>query len=337
MGDDVADGSLLHSAEAAAGAAADDASLNNLKAQYLGKNSALQKQLRAIGSLPTTERQAAGAAANRQRQALEELFRRHQTRIANARALQQMSKQRLDVTLPGRASGSGGGVHPVSQTIARAVAILASIGFETVQGPEIESDYYNFTALNFPPDHPARDMHDTLYLQAHGWLLRTHTSPVQIRHMEQHAGRMPIRAISPGKVFRCDSDATHSPMFHQIEGLWVDDDVSFTDLKGVLQDFFQAFFEDDYITLRFRPSFFPFTEPSAECDIRRRADDPWLEVAGCGMVHPNVLAAAKVDPARHQGFAFGMGVERLAMLYHGISDIRLFFENDLRFLEQFQR
>ena len=203
------------------------------------------------------------------------------------------------------------------------------------EGPEIETDYYNFTALNQPPAHPARSMQDTFYF-ADGTLLRTHTSPVQIRHMEKNRANLPIRAISPGRVYRRDHDATHSPMFHQIEGLWVDDGVRFSDLKGVLGSFFRAFFGDDSIVVRFRPSFFPFTEPSAECDIRRGAGGDWLEVAGCGMVHPRVLAAGGIDAARHQGFAFGMGVERLAMLYYQIDDLRLFFENDMRFLAQFK-
>lgn len=335
--------SLISEAQAAVAATQDSHALNNLKARFLGKSSALQQRLRAIGKLPADERGAVGAQLNVIRQQLEELFRQGQARIERAGIEARMADESLDVTLPGRSVAFGGAAHPLQQTIERAVQILSRIGFEVAEGPEIESDYYNFTALNFPPDHPARDMHDTLYLQKHGWLLRTHTSPVQVRHMEQRAAgidKIPIRAISPGKVFRCDSDATHSPMFHQIEGLWVDKEVTFTDLKGVLGDFFRAFFEDDDIIIRFRPSFFPFTEPSAECDIRRGgasdSGDDWLEVAGCGMVHPNVLEYAKIDAARYQGFAFGMGVERLAMLYHNISDIRLFFENDLRFLAQFR-
>ena len=383
---------IMRAAREAAAAAADSHTLNNLKSRYLGRNSELQSRLRAIGKLPKAERAAAGVDVNQLRQALEAVFADAAAALARRLAGARLAEESLDVTLPGRRRVGLGCAHPVQVTIERAVAILSAIGFETVEGPEIESDYYNFAALNFAPDHPARAMHDTFYLEDNRWLLRTHTSPVQVHFMEQNAGRMPIRAISPGKVFRRDSDATHSPMFHQIEGLWVDEQVSFTDLKGVLRDFFRAFFEDDDIVARFRPSFFPFTEPSAECDIRRggsraaaaaaaaaaggadaggaesavdgasrsRNDEvsqpqarvaagkphyagggqnphyaDWLEIAGCGMVHPNVLEGVGIDSGRYHGFAFGMGVERMAMLYYGIDDIRLFFENDVRFLRQF--
>jgi len=263
------------------------------------------------------------------RERIEEEYENGRRRLRQegvARALEET----IDTTLPGRTAARGAS-HPLSLALARAVQVLSSIGFEVADGPEIETDYFNFTALNHPPDHPARSMHDTFYT-ADGRLLRTHTSPVQIRHMLSRKNP-PLRAIAPGRVYRCDHDATHSPMFHQIEGLWVDERVAFSDLKGVLAAFFRAFFDDDDITARFRPSFFPFTEPSAECDILWRGQ--WLEVAGCGMVHPNVLTHGGVDAEQYQGFAFGMGVERLAMLLYNVTDIRLFYENDLRFLEQF--
>jgi phenylalanyl-tRNA synthetase alpha chain len=231
--------------------------------------------------------------------------------------------------LPGRGVGIGG-LHPVTRTLARIEQLFASIGFSVADGPEIETDFYNFTALNIPENHPARAMHDTFYLDG-GALLRTHTSPVQVHYMQDQ--KPPIRIISPGRVYRVDSDATHSPMFHQVEGLWVDEQASFADLKGVIQNFLQRFFERDDLKVRFRPSFFPFTEPSAEMDMSW--GDGWLEIGGCGMVHPNVFSHVGIDSERYQGFAFGMGVERLAMLRYGVDDLRLFFENDLRFLKQF--
>ena len=308
--------------------------LHTLKSQYLGRTGVLSQRLHAVGKLPKAERAAAGKANNALRLALEAQFEDKQRDLEATAIAAKVAHERLDVTLPGRLPALGA-VHPLHQTIARITAILSTIGFEVADGPEVEDDYHNFTALNFPDNHPARDMHDTLFLRDGGWLLRTHTSPVQIRHMEARGGKMPIRVLSPGRVFRRDNDSTHSPMFHQIEGLWVDERVSFSDLKGVLAEFFRLFFEDAKTELRFRPSFFPFTEPSAECDIRRGGSGSWLEVAGCGMVHPNVLTAVGIDVERYQGFAFGMGVERLAMLRHGIQDIRLFFENDMRFLAQF--
>ena len=322
--------------------------LNLVKAAYLGRNGSLQSRLRGIGDLPKEQRAAAGIANNAVRAALETLFESRKDDLIQAQANVRARRERLDVTMPGRVAEEAGVAHPLHQTMERAAAILSTIGFETATGPEIETDYYNFEALNFPPDHPARDMHDTLYVNClcyerrvkkEAWLLRTHTSSVQIRHMENMLKREekpPVRVISTGRVYRRDNDATHSPMFHQIEGLWVDDAVRFTDLKGVLGAFFRTFFNDDQLALRFRPSYFPFTEPSAECDIRRH-DGEWLEVAGCGMVHPNVLKKVGIDSEKYRGFAFGMGVERLAMLYHGIKDIRLFFENDMRFLTQFRR
>lgn len=322
---------LLAEAERELAAVRSPHELNDLRARYLGRSGVLSERLRAVGKLPKEQRAAAGRENNALRAGLEELLAAARRRL-EADAAAAAAAARLDVTLPGRRTAAGA-VHPLQQTIARAAGILATIGFETRDGPEVETDYYNFTALNFPADHPARDMHDTLFLQDGGWLLRTHTSPVQARRLEE--GGLPVRVLSPGRVFRRDNDATHSPMFHQIEGLWVDEAATFADLKGVMGEFFRAFFDDAAMQLRFRPSFFPFTEPSAECDIRRGGGGAWLEVAGCGMVHPNVLEAAGIDTGRYQGFAFGMGVERLAMLRHGVADIRLFFENDTRFLAQF--
>lgn len=309
--------------------------LYDVKVRYLGRKGILKQREQAIKQMPAEQRRAAFADHNPLKQALEKLFDERKAALEQGQAAQRLQQEKIDVTLPGRMTSSGG-VHPLQLALRRAVAILCSCGFEVAEGPEIETDHYNFTALNQPPDHPARSMQDTFYF-AGGNLLRTHTSPVQIRHMEKHRDELPIRAVSPGRVYRRDHDATHSPMFHQIEGLWVDEEVRFSDLKGILGSFFRAFFDDESITVRFRPSFFPFTEPSAECDIRRGSGGDWLEVAGCGMVHPSVLEAGGVDSKRYQGFAFGMGVERLAMLYYQINDIRLFFENDLRFLAQFRR
>jgi len=243
---------------------------------------------------------------------------------------EQLKSDKIDVTLPGLKQAQGS-LHPISLTLNRIEKIFASVGFSVAQGPEIEDDYHNFTALNIPESHPARAMHDTFYIGEH--VLRTHTSPVQVRYMKEH--QPPIKIISPGRVYRVDSDATHSPMFHQVEGLWVDDKVSFANLKGVVQNFLQRFFEDDALTIRFRPSFFPFTEPSAEIDMSWNGG--WLEIGGCGMVHPEVLSQASIDPDKFQGFAFGLGVERLTMLKFGINDLRPFFMNDLRFLRQFAR
>ena len=262
----------------------------------------------------------------------------------------RLAEEALDVTLPGRAEARGG-LHPVTRTLERIESLFRSIGFEVADGPEIEEDFFNFTALNTPEDHPARSMHDTFYLQnpdgslAEKVLLRTHTSPIQARYMQAHVARhgqlekMPeIRIIAPGRVYRVDSDATHSPMFHQVEGLWVGEGVSFADLKGVIADFLKSFFESDDLKVRFRPSFFPFTEPSAEIDVAfmsGKLEGRWLEIAGCGMVHPNVLRIAGIDPERYTGFAFGFGPDRLTMLRYGVNDLRLFFEGDLRFLRQF--
>ena len=307
----------------------DPAALENAKAKYLGKAGALTTRLKALGTLAADERAAAGARINAAKAKLEEALVARRQSIADAKLAAQLSAEALDVSLPGRGMGTGG-LHPLTRTLERLEALFRSLGFDVADGPEIEDDFHNFTALNTPENHPARSMHDTFYVEG-GLVLRTHTSPMQIRHMETHAP--PIRIIAPGRVYRVDSDATHSPMFHQVEGLWIGDDVSFADLKAVISEFLRNFFERD-VTLRFRPSFFPFTEPSAEIDMRF-GDGGWLEIAGAGQVHPNVLRAVNIDPERWQGFAFGLGPDRLAMLRYGVDDLRLFYENDLRFLRQF--
>ena len=315
--------------------------LEQVKAGFVGKSGTLTVLLKSLGSMPAEERKAAGARINEAKQAVESVIKARREALQQAELAQQLAAETIDVTLPGRGM-SRGGVHPVSRTLTRIQNLFHSIGFEVATGPEIETDFYNFTALNIPEDHPARAMHDTFYLES-GELLRTHTSPIQVRYMQTH--QPPLRIIAPGRVYRCDSDVTHTPMFHQIEGLWVDENVSFADLKGVLADFMRNFFEREDLAVRFRPSFFPFTEPSAEMDIacvmcggegcRVCSHTGWLEVLGCGMVHPNVFTHVDIDPERYLGFAFGLGVERLAMLRYGVDDLRLFFENDLRFLKQF--
>jgi phenylalanyl-tRNA synthetase alpha chain len=310
--------------------AGDPAALENAKAKYLGKAGALTAQLKTLGTLAPAERAAAGARINAAKTQLEEALTARRAAIADAKLASQLAADALDVSLPGRGRGAGG-VHPLTRTLERIETLFRSLGFDVADGPEIEDDFHNFTALNTPENHPARSMHDTFYVDG-GMVLRTHTSPIQIRYMETHAP--PIRIIAPGRVYRVDSDATHSPMFHQVEGLWIADDVSFADLKGVFSEFLRHFFERDDVTLRFRPSFFPFTEPSAEIDMRF-GDGGWLEIAGAGQVHPNVLRAVNIDPERWQGFAFGMGPDRLAMLRYGVDDLRLFYENDVRFLRQF--
>jgi phenylalanyl-tRNA synthetase alpha chain len=305
------------------------AELEQAKARYLGKTGALTEQMKLLGRLPPEERPAAGSRINQVKQQLEAALQARREALKERQLQDQLAKEALDVTLPGRGMGQGG-LHPVSRTLARIERIFHSIGFAVAEGPEIETDFYNFTALNIPEDHPARAMHDTFYVDA-AHVLRTHTSPVQVRYME--ANRPPLKIISTGRVYRVDSDATHSPMFHQVEGLWVDENISFANLKGVVQDFLQRFFERDDLQVRFRPSFFPFTEPSAEMDMSWNGG--WLEIGGCGMVHPKVFAHVGVDSEKYPGFAFGLGVERLAMLRYGVNDLRLFFENDLRFLKQF--
>jgi len=335
---------------AKAGAPAD---LENAKALYLGKSGRITELMKGLASLPVQEKKLRGAAINQAKQAIEAALTERRQALADAELAVQLQAEALDVTLPGRQRGQGG-LHPVSLTLERIEAIFGSMGFEVADGPEIESDWFNFTALNTPEDHPARSMHDTFYVEGGSEkapnLLRTHTSPMQIRHAVSHVKRhraaldaghgMPeIRVIAPGRTYRVDSDATHSPMFHQCEGLWIGENVSFKDLKFVFTDFCRTFFESDDLVLRFRPSFFPFTEPSAEIDIQFQSGPlagRWLEVAGSGQVHPNVVRNMGLDPERFIGFAFGMGPDRLTMLRYGVSDLRLFFDGDIRFLSQFR-
>lgn len=317
------------------------ADLENVKARYLGKQGAISLLLKDLGKLGPDERRALGAQVNEAKAQIEANLIARRASLAEAELQARLQSSALDVTLPGRGLGLGG-LHPVTRTLARITSLFHAMGFSVAEGPEIESDYYNFTALNIPENHPARAMHDTFYIDAQH-VLRTHTSPVQIRYMQSH--QPPLKIIAPGRVYRCDSDVTHTPMFHQVEGLWVDESMSFAALKGVLIDFLQRFFEKDDLRVRFRPSFFPFTEPSAEVDIgcvmcggdgcRVCSQSGWLEILGCGMVHPNVFAQVNIDSEKYLGFAFGLGVERLAMLRYGVNDLRLFFENDLRFLRQF--
>jgi len=308
----------------------DAAQLEQAKARFLGKSGALTDLQKSLGKLAPAERPAMGARFNAAKEQIENALADQRDRISSAKLEAQLAQEALDVTLPGRGTGTGG-LHPVTRTLERMEALFRSIGFEVAEGPEIESDYYNFTALNQPENHPARSMHDTFYLDDGKHLLRTHTSPIQIRYMEKH--KPPIKIIAPGRVYRVDSDATHSPMFHQIEGLWIDEHVTFANLKGVVADFLRRFFEREDLKVRFRPSFFPFTEPSAEIDMSFGGG--WLEIGGCGMVHPNVLRNVDIDKEKYQGFAFGLGPDRMAMLRHGVNDLRLFFENDLRVLRQF--
>lgn len=304
--------------------------LEQAKARFLGRSGALTELLKGLGKLPAAERPAMGSRINAAKAQLEGALAAQREKIQAQQLNARLAEEKLDVTLPGRGMGTGG-VHPVTRTMERVERLFRSLGFEVADGPEIETDYYNFTALNQPENHPARSMHDTFYLAGGKHLLRTHTSPIQIRYMETH--RPPVKIIAPGRVYRVDSDATHSPMFHQVEGLWIDETISFADLKGVLIDFFSKFFEREDLKVRFRPSFFPFTEPSAEIDMSFGSG--WLEMGGAGMVHPNVLRNVGVDSERYQGFAFGLGPDRLTMLRYGVDDLRLFFENDLRFLKQF--
>jgi len=337
-------------------AALTPADLENAKAQYLGKSGHITELMKGLAELSVDEKKSRGATINQAKRAIESALNARRQALADAEMQAHLQAEALDVTLPGRRRGPGG-LHPVSLTLERIEAIFGSMGFEVAQGPEIESDWFNFTALNTPENHPARSMHDTFYVEggsAHAPnLLRTHTSPMQIRHAVQHVKRyrgaqtqglfavaMPeIRVIAPGRTYRVDSDATHSPMFHQCEGLWVGEDISFKDLKFVFTDFCRTFFENPDLVLRFRPSFFPFTEPSAEIDIQFPSGPlagRWLEVAGSGQVHPNVIRNMGLDPERFIGFAFGMGPDRLTMLRYGVNDLRLFFDGDLRFLSQFR-
>ncbi|HWH48164.1 MAG TPA: phenylalanine--tRNA ligase subunit alpha [Burkholderiales bacterium] len=310
------------------------AQLEQAKARFVGKAGVLTELSKSVGRLPAPERPGAGARINEARDAVEKLLAARREAIQAQQLNRQLAQDALDVTLPGRGRGRGG-IHPVIRTWQRIEGIFRSAGFDVADGPEIETDWYNFTALNQPENHPARSMHDTFYVEG-GLLLRTHTSPIQVRYARTH--RPPIKVIAPGRTYRVDSDATHSPMFHQVEGLWIDEHVSFADLKGVYTDFLRRFFETDDLRVRFRPSFFPFTEPSAEIDMAFPGgplEGRWLEISGAGQVHPNVVRNFGLDPERYIGFAFGSGLERLTMLRYGITDLRLFFENDLRFLRQF--
>ncbi|MGA1741883.1 MAG: phenylalanine--tRNA ligase subunit alpha [Pseudohongiellaceae bacterium] len=331
---------LTNSALQAINDAEDAVQLDSLRVQYLGKKGSLTEQLKTLGKLPAEERPAAGAAINKSKQVVQEAINQRKELIESAATSDLLQREAIDVTLPGRRQQAGA-LHPVTRTIERIEDIFSAAGFNTVEGPEIEDDYHNFEALNIPDHHPARAMHDTFYFDANT-LLRTHTSTVQVRTME--TGEAPFRIICPGRVYRCDSDLTHTPMFHQVEGLLIDEHVSFADLKGIIADFLKAFFEAD-LSVRFRPSYFPFTEPSAEVDVqcvncggegcRVCSHTGWIEILGCGMVHPKVLEFSNIDSERYSGFAFGMGVDRLAMLRYQITDLRLLFDNDLRFLQQF--
>lgn len=315
--------------------------LEQLRVQFLGKKGEFTQLMKQLGSLSAEERPKAGAIINVAKEQVQDALNSRKQLLEEAALNEKLASETLDVTLPGRGQQSGG-LHPVTRTMERIEQFFSHIGYDVAEGPEVEDDYHNFEALNIPDHHPARAMHDTFYFNAN-MLLRTHTSPVQIRTME--AQQPPIRIVCPGRVYRCDSDITHSPMFHQVEGLLIDEDVNFADLKGTIEEFLRVFFEKD-LAVRFRPSFFPFTEPSAEVDMqcvmcngdgcRVCKQTGWLEVMGCGMVHPNVLRMSGIDTEKYRGFAFGMGVERLAMLRYGVNDLRLFFDNDLRFLAQFR-
>jgi len=331
---------LAQEALAEVAACGDLAALDDARVRWLGKKGALTEQLKALGSLPAAERPAAGARINEAKEELQSAIEARRAALERARIERELTAGRIDVTLPGRGEEPGA-LHPVTQARLRIETLFQRAGFEVASGPEIEDDFHNFEALNIPPNHPARAMHDTFYFPD-GRLLRTHTSPVQIRALQARGA--PLAIIAPGRVYRCDSDMTHSPMFHQLEGLVVDENISFANMKAVLHGFLQAFFERP-LAMRLRPSFFPFTEPSAEVDMscvfcdgkgcRVCKQTGWLEISGCGMVHPNVLKASGVDAERYTGYAFGAGIDRLAMLRYGVSDLRLFFENDLRFLKQF--
>ena len=332
--------SLVESALRAIADTSDERALEQLRVDYLGKKGSLTELLKGLGKLSPEERPQAGERINQAKRQVQDALESRKKDLVEAALNRQLRSEAVDVTLPGRRQ-SGGGLHPVSRTIERIQSIFEAAAYTVAIGPEIEDDYHNFGALNIPEHHPARAMHDTFYIDP-ATVLRTHTSPVQVRVME--ASKPPYRMICPGRVYRCDSDITHTPMFHQVEGLLIDTDVSFADLRGTVEEFLQAFFEKD-LAVRFRPSYFPFTEPSAEVDMacvmcegkgcRVCSHTGWLEVMGCGMVHPNVLSSSGIDAEQFTGFAFGMGVERLAMLRYGVNDLRLFFENDLRFLKQF--
>lgn len=332
---------LVAEARAAIESAQDVQALDEVRVHFLGKKGVITALLKGLGQLPPEERPKAGERINEAKQVLSDELEARRKTLKEAELDARLARERIDVTLPGRGEPTGG-LHPVTRTLERIESLFAHIGFDVAVGPEIEDDYHNFEALNIPAHHPARGMADTFYFDA-SRLLRTHTSPVQVRTMKEQAP--PIRIVCPGRVYRSDSDLTHTPMFHQVEGLLVDEGVSFADLKGTIEDFLKAFFERETLSVRFRPSYFPFTEPSAEVDIqcvmcggegcRVCSHSGWLEVMGCGMVHPEVFGHSGIDAERYTGFAFGMGVERLTMLRYGVNDLRLFFENDLRFLRQF--
>jgi len=332
---------LVNKANRAISDAKDLKALDELRVAYLGKKGEITLRMQTLGKLPAEERKDAGKHINIAKQAIQSAIENRKSDLEIAALDAKLIAEAIDVTLPGRGAHSNGGLHPVTMTLQRIEKLFSQLGFEIAEGPEIEDDYHNFEALNIPESHPARAMHDTFYFDAHT-VLRTHTSPVQIRVMKET--KPPMRIIAPGRVYRCDSDLTHTPMFHQVEGLLVDDNVSFAQLKGILDEFLRHFFERD-LAVRFRPSYFPFTEPSAEADIqcvmcngagcRVCSHTGWIEVLGCGLVHPNVFKHVNIDSEKYSGFAFGMGVERLAMLRYGVNDLRLFFENDLRFLRQF--
>lgn len=331
---------LVAAARAAFGAATTPAALENEKARFLGKAGRVTELLKGLAQLPPDERRVKGARINAAKEAIERLLAQRRAALAEAELTARLAQEAIDVTLPGR-KRSAGGLHPVTRTWQRIEAIFGSIGFDIADGPELETDWYNFTALNNPENHPARSMQDTFYVDARDaegklLLLRTHTSPMQVRYARMH--KPPVKVIAAGRTYRVDSDATHSPMFHQVEGLWIDENVSFADLKGVYTDFLRRFFESDDLQVRFRPSYFPFTEPSAEIDMMFTSGPrkgSWLEISGAGQVHPNVVRNFGLDPERYIGFAFGSGLERLAMIRYGIDDLRLFFDGDLRFLQQF--
>jgi phenylalanyl-tRNA synthetase alpha chain len=327
---------LIGQAQAAISAAGTIADLEQAKARFLGKAGSLTELLKGLGKLPADERPRAGAAINQAKVRVEEIVQARREAILASALDSQLAAEAIDVTLPGRRQGAGG-LHPISLAQEQVERLFGSMGFAVADGPEIESDWYNFTSLRMPPDHPSRSMQDTFYIAGTDRVLRTQTSPVQMRFMESHPP--PIRIICPGRVYRNDHDATHSPMFHQVEGLWVDEGISLADLKGTITQFCRAFFERDDIGLRFRPSYFPFVEPGVEIDMewsRKDGEVTYLEIAGAGVVHPEVLGNGGIDPQKYSGFAFGMGLDRLAMLKYGVNDLRLFFENDLRFLEQFR-
>jgi phenylalanyl-tRNA synthetase alpha chain len=331
---------LVQEASLAFSQAADSAALENAKARFLGKSGALTEQLKALGQADPQTKKTLGAEINLVKQEIEGLLAARRQAIADAELSRRLAAEAIDVSQDGRGVGTGA-IHPVIRTWRRVEELFHSIGFDVADGPEIETDWMNFTALNNPENHPARSMQDTFYLEKKDenglpLLLRTHTSPMQVRYARSH--KPPIKVIAPGRTYRVDSDATHSPMFHQVEGLWIDEDISFADLKGVFTNFLQRFFETDGLQVRFRPSFFPFTEPSAEIDMRFESGPlkgRWLEISGAGQVHPKVVRNFGLDPERYIGFAFGSGIERLTMLRYGIGDLRLFYENDLRFLRQF--